>query len=150
VNSHRAKLVLGSGGLIVSVALTGCASGHGADSVSAAGVQPANQSAVTRSDQTLARHPHQLGAEKAGLVPADSKYPAAGACASPHEHIVTVLIQPDTPAPRCTFVGASQALRVVNRTGAFNQPGRRISVSFARESTATLAIGQAALYRRPF
>jgi hypothetical protein len=43
-----------------------------------------------------------------------------------------------------------QALRVVNRTDAFNEPGRPISVSFGNRSPVTLAGGKAMVYGRPF
>ena len=63
---------------------------------------------------------------------------------------MTVLVNPDTPAPRCTQVQPEQALRVVNTTDALDQPGRTVVVRFADRRPATLAVGESIVYATPF
>jgi hypothetical protein len=92
----------------------------------------------------------QHTAGRASPVPADSDRPAAGICASPHQHVVTVVVNPDTPAPPCTYVHAYQVLRVVNHTDAFHQPARVVAVRFADWPQVTLTVGEAVVYSETF
>ncbi len=61
-----------------------------------------------------------------------------------------MVVNPDTPAPRCSYVRADQVLRVVNHTDAFRQAARLVTVSFADRPLVTLAVGEAVLYSGTF
>jgi hypothetical protein len=50
------------------------------------------------------------------LKPPDSTLPAAGICSTAQDTYAEVLINPDTPAPRCQHIAANQRLRVINHT----------------------------------
>jgi hypothetical protein len=63
--------------------------------------------------------------------------------------IVTVDINPDTPAPRCVQVRGSQRLRIANRTNDFNASGTTISVLFARFAARSIPPGQSTTYDAP-
>ncbi|MDO8559867.1 MAG: hypothetical protein Q7S23_02395 [bacterium] len=53
----------------------------------------------------------------AAVLPADSEYPAAGACAEPgEENVVRVEVNQDIPSPRCQKMTAQQRLVVKNKT----------------------------------
>jgi hypothetical protein len=51
------------------------------------------------------------------LKPPDSDYPAAGICATAQGAFAVVVINPDTPSPRCQHIAADQRLRIINRSG---------------------------------
>lgn len=85
------------------------------------------------------------------LWPAESRWQvAAGICLLATDTVVTVNLNPDTPAPRCTDVGADQRLRVVNTSGNFGGPGATLTVSFANFPRRTLEVGEATVFNRPF
>lgn len=83
------------------------------------------------------------------LLPAESRWPAAGICLLDTETVVTVNFNPDTPAPRCIEVGADQRLRVVNSSNNVGEPGATLTVSFANFSPRTLHVGEATVFDRP-
>jgi hypothetical protein len=49
------------------------------------------------------------------LATPKSQNPTAPICAEPHDPVVTITINVDVPAPRCTKVTAEQRLEVINR-----------------------------------
>lgn len=60
-----------------------------------------------------------------------------------------VLVNPDTPAPRCLVMRADQRLRVRNGTSNFGQPGYRVVVTFGKLPSRTLDDGSAVTFRGP-
>lgn len=84
------------------------------------------------------------------LVPATSKVPAAGVCGRVTGAVLTIRIEPDTPTPRCASVGGDQWLRVVNRTDAYGQAGRTVTVAWVPGRTFTLRPGQSRDLTRRF
>lgn len=60
----------------------------------------------------------QMDRQVAGLAPATAQQPTAGICADANKDdvIVKIIINPDTPLPRCSKVLATQRLQVINRT----------------------------------
>jgi hypothetical protein len=83
------------------------------------------------------------------LVPADAQQPAAGICGADPGTVVTIDINPDTPAPRCVVVQANQVLRVVNTTNTFGMAGKPTVATFAACPPRLLQIGQATTFDRP-
>jgi hypothetical protein len=87
---------------------------------------------------------------RVSLAPPDTTaFPAKG-CGPDTAPMVTVTINPDNPQPPCAIVHASQRLRVLNATNAFNQPGKTITIDFAGLPERALARGQSTTYDQPF
>lgn len=82
------------------------------------------------------------------LWPADADSPAGGICGSDSGAVVTVVANPDTPAPRCLIVTANQRLRVVNGSN-LSGAGKPITVTFADFAPRVVPIGGATLFDRP-
>ena len=96
-------------------------------------------------------HPERSAAQHSGgLLPATSRFPAAGVCGRMDTSIVTVSIEPDAPKPRCASVAANQRLRVVNRTGDYGQRPRTVTVTWIPDRPFTLRPGESKTVRRPF
>jgi hypothetical protein len=84
------------------------------------------------------------------LVPATSRFPAAGVCGRTTGTVLTVRIEPDAPDPRCTRVDGSQSLRVVNRTGDYGQSGHAVIVTWVPGHRFTLPPGGSREIKQPF
>lgn len=82
----------------------------------------------------------------ASKLPADSRYPTAGVCGRASPRVVTVLIEPDTPSPRCVQVRPDQSLRVVNRTGDYGQRAHPIRVTWIPGQPVALAPGRSHVF----
>lgn len=82
------------------------------------------------------------------LSPADADSPAAGVCGAASGPLVTVVANPDTPAPRCLIVTANQRLRVVNDSNRIGPPGKPMTVRFAGFAPRAVP-GEATLFDRP-
>ena len=80
------------------------------------------------------------------LVPADSRYPAAGACAFVGGTVVTVTMDPDVPSPRCVSLHPGQQLRVVNASALLGSPPVTITVRWADYAPRVLQPGQSTTY----
>lgn len=79
----------------------------------------------------------------AALQPADSEFPAAGACPEPPAgDVVTWTVNPDTPSPRCSQIRPDQHVRFVNATD------ESIEIQFAPE-LLTIAPGGTAEVAAP-
>lgn len=74
--------------------------------------------------------------------------PAAGVCGAADGALVTVVANPDTPAPRCLIVTANQRLRVVNGSNGFGQPGKPMTVRFAGFALRAVPVGETTLFDR--
>lgn len=137
-------------GPAILLTMTSCASNHRGRPLAPRATSVRASGATQQSKALTVPHLRRHTAGQPGLVPADGGRPAAGICASPHQRVVTVVVNPDTPAPRCTYVRADQVLRVVNHTDAFNQPARLVTVKFADRPQVTLTVGEAVLYSETF
>jgi len=104
--------------------------------------------AVVVSEQGSA--PRLFVADGTRLVPAESRFPTAGICARPAESTVTIVINPDTAAPRCTLVRRDQFLKIVNSSNSFGQPGEAITVTLPGGVQRRIGVGDSFLVDRPF
>jgi hypothetical protein len=84
------------------------------------------------------------------LVPATSRFPAAGVCGRTTSAVLTVKIEPDTPDPRCASVSDSQWLRVVNRTGDYGLHAHTVTVAWIPGHSFTLHPGESKTFPRHF
>ena len=94
--------------------------------------------------------PFQTPGPGSGLEPADGYVPAAGICAEPSGNIVTLVVDEESPQPRCTIVRGDQRLRVSGesaRPGGAREP---FTVSFASLPDRLVQPGQSTLFDRPF
>jgi len=94
--------------------------------------------------------PRLFVADGSRLVRAVSKSPAAGICGWSDESTVTILINPDTPSPRCSLVFPDQNLKIVNSTNKFGQPGESITVMLPGGLQRLIPVGGSFLVDRPF
>jgi hypothetical protein len=84
------------------------------------------------------------------LVPATSRFPAAGVCGRVSGDVVTVRIEPDTPEPRCASVDDRQSLRVVNATGEYGQSARTVTVAWIPGQPFALRPGESKTFPQHF
>ena len=126
----------------VAAALLSSAGGSGRHG-SAAG---SDSSVTSSSPSSSATSPRP---SSRSLVPATSRFPAAGVCGRAAGAVLTVRIEPDTPDPRCTSVDEHQWLRVVNRTGDYGRRGHTVTVVWAT-SRVTLEPGASKTFPRHF
>jgi hypothetical protein len=124
--------------LLVTVA---CGSASGV-STEGSGIIPAEPAASTPASTPPA--------SDESLIPPDAEQPAAAICEHAVGPLAILLVNPDTPAPRCLTVRSSQRLRVVNTSNHFGQPGRTVTVTFANFPPRTLRVGDATTFDRPF
>lgn len=61
---------------------------------------------------------------------------------------MTVDVVPGTPEPRCVRVRPDQQLQIINRSNAFGQRGKTITVTWPPFGRRTLAVGRATLFRQ--
>jgi len=94
--------------------------------------------------------PRVFISDGARLVPADSRVPSAGVCARSVGSTVIIVINPDTSAPRCTFVRPDQQLKIVNASDSFGQPGQPIAVTLPGGLQRRIRVGGSILIDRPF
>lgn len=74
----------------------------------------------------------------------------AAACEGPLSGDVgRVVVNPDTPAPRCLVVRPEQRLKVRNDTHLYGHRGSRVAVTFGSLQARTLDTGEALTFRRP-
>jgi len=86
-----------------------------------------------------------------GLVPADSDLPRSGVCAEPPAGtIVSILLLPDLPSPRCVQVTANQTLELVNSSASSGQSGQLVTVTFAGFPPRDIAVGESTSFAMPF
>jgi hypothetical protein len=85
-----------------------------------------------------------------GLVPATSKFPAAGVCEHAPGARVTLRIEPDAPNPRCASVDGRQWLRVVNSTDEYGGPAHPVTLVWIPGQTFTLQPGQSKTFPQHF
>jgi hypothetical protein len=125
--------------ILLVTAACGGASGVSTDGASFISAAPATSTPASTSP-----------ASDHSLVPPDAEQPAAGICEPAIGPLATMLVNPDTSAPRCLTVRAAQRLRVVNRSDHFGQHGRTVTVTFADFPPRTLRVGDATIFNRPF
>jgi hypothetical protein len=133
--------------LLVSCSLVAC----GATPVtpSANGIRPASPTTGSPVAPVTSQRPEttSVGAD---LVPPDSPTPASGVCPRAAGAQVVITANPDTPAPRCVIVTSSQHLKVINASRQLGQPGRTITVSFARFPPRQVAVGASTTFDQSF
>jgi hypothetical protein len=83
------------------------------------------------------------------LVPPDLGGPAAGACGDVSTDVVTVLLNPDVPSPRCTTVHVGQKLRITNATGSFGAVGKVVTITLKGFAPVTLQVGESYTFPKP-
>ncbi|MGV1049330.1 MAG: hypothetical protein ACOYD4_12510, partial [Solirubrobacterales bacterium] len=84
-----------------------------------------------------------------GREPGSPGRPAAGVCSRASTPLVTVVLHPDVPSPRCVEVTSRQRLRLVNRTGAGGREAAVATIRFAG-FVATIEPRHAAILDQPF
>ena len=134
----------------VCVTSTGCsAPGHPSTSPPTARATSTSSAPAPGSAQSQSATPPLSAVSTTfALSPPDADNPAAGVCGAADGALVTVVANPDTPAPRCLIVTANQRLRVVNDSNGFGQPGKPMTVRFAGFALRAVP-GEATLFDRP-
>lgn len=97
--------------VIVIIAISACAPSAQVEQASTLPEEPKNA-----PERALAEANQPLPSPEPVLATPISDAPAAGICAEPEDEIVTVVIQPDIPSPRCVKVHPTQRLSVQNET----------------------------------
>jgi hypothetical protein len=139
--SRRVPLAaLAAAAVVVAIAVVAAflTSAGGSDRHASASADP------TSSDPPTSTQPSGT------LVPASSRFPAAGVCGRTSGSMLTVRIEPDAPDPRCASVDANQWLRVVNSTGDYGRPAHSVTVAWIPGQPFTLQPGESKTFRQHF
>jgi hypothetical protein len=141
-----AVVVVGAGALLTRTDDVGQQQ-PGGPSVTPTTTAPMPSSVSTPTPQATSAQPSPHPTRT--LVPADSRYPAAGACDFTTGTVVTVLMNPDVPMPRCVSLHPWQALRVVNNSALLGSTPKTITVRWADFPARVLRPGQSTTYKDP-
>jgi hypothetical protein len=112
-------------------------------------IAPINSAIATNHPVTTVTPPTATETSSPSLVPVDPGGPAAGACAEPTTDVATVILNPDTPMPRCTKIRPGQKLRIVNGSNNFGQTGAEMTITLRGYSAVTLQPGEGHTYEQP-
>jgi hypothetical protein len=141
-----AVVVVGAGALLTRTEDVGRQQQPGGPSVTPTTTAPLPSSVstpTTSQSPTQRPTPHPSRT----LVPASSRYPAAGSCAFTTGTVVTVTLNPDVPMPRCVSLHRWQELRVVNNSTLLGSPALTLTVRWADYPARTLKPGESTTYK---
>lgn len=143
-----AVVVVGAGALITRTGDVGRQQQPGAPSVTPTTTPPVPSSVSTPTTGPTRTEPPTPHPSRT-LVPASSRYPAAGTCPYTTGTVVTMTLNPDVPMPRCVSLHPGQELRVVNDSMLLGSPPLTLTVRWADYPARTLHPGESTTYKDP-